>query len=98
MNENFIKYLRDTAQIAKEEGFDKVELIYEDGDMEVLLYKGDTGIGSLMNDYKNDLLALTKKDVNQLKSKLNLKNISLSDYDHFGDNVTMSVVSPRSTH
>jgi len=86
MNEYFIKYLRNTAKIAREEGFDKVEFVYEDGDMEVLLYKGDTGIGGQMNDYKNDLLNLTKKDVNQLKSKLNLKNISLSDYDHFGDN------------
>jgi len=85
MNEKFIKYLRDATQIAKEEGFDKIELIYEDGDMEVLLYKGDTGFGNIMNDYRNDLLSLAKKDVKQLKSKLNLKKISLSDYDHFGE-------------
>ena len=80
-----MKNLKDATQIAKEENFDKIELVFEDGDMEVFLCKGHTGIGNLMNDYKSDLLDLTKKDVTRLKSKLNLKRISLSDYDHFGE-------------
>jgi hypothetical protein len=39
-----------------------------------------------MNKYKNDLWALTKKDINLLKSELNFKRITVHDYFHFGEN------------
>ncbi len=86
ISEEFLNYLKKAVEIAKSNGFDMIEIIHEDEDVEVFLVKNDAGIGSLRNDLKDDLWKLRKKDIKVLKTKLGVKSVSLKDYTHFLEN------------
>ena len=86
MNKEFIHYLNEAIEAAKNDGFDRIELVHEDSDLEIYYYKGGNGVGSLANEYKECLWQLTRKDIAELKSRLQVRGLSLQNYNHFGEN------------
>ncbi len=93
MDKKSFDYLSDAVEVARNDGFDKIELVHEDKDVEIYFYKGNNGIGSLANEYRKHLWALTRKDLSQLKAKLNASKVSLQDYDHFGENARKLLIT-----
>ena len=93
MDKKFLDYLNDAVQAARKDGFDEIELVHEDKDVEIYFYKGNSGIGSLANEYQEHLWELTRKDLAQLKAKFNASEVSLHDYNHFGEDARKLVIS-----
>jgi hypothetical protein len=93
MDKKFFDYLSDAVQAARNDGFDKIELVHEDKDVEIYFCKGNSGIGGLANEYRKHLWGLTRKDLSQLRAKLNANKVSLRDYDHFGENARKLLIT-----
>ncbi len=95
MDKKFVAFLGQAIEAAQNDGFDAIELVQEDRDVEIFFYKGNTGLGDLANEHKKSLWQLTKKDIAQLKSELNAASISLRDYQHFGENARKLTIKLR---
>ena len=92
MNKEFIHHLNEAIEAAETDGFDRIELVHEDRDLEICFYKGDTGVGNLANEYKECLWQLTQKDIAELKSRLQVRGLSLQNYNHFGENARKLII------
>jgi hypothetical protein len=92
MDKKFFDYLNDAVQVARNDGFDRIELVHED-EVELYFGKGNSAVGSLANEYRKHLWALTRKDLSQLKTKFNASKVSMQDYDHFGEDARKLVIT-----
>lgn len=77
--------LIEAVKEAKDANFEKIELVEEDNDVELYFIQGEQGIGRVNNDIKDELRTIKRKDIQKLKKDLNVKDIKLKEYQHFGD-------------